>query len=297
MLGGRNARRQIRSVLADAAGAGAYSVAFSVARGALLGFTIYFSGDFCGAGARAASAPPTRTTVHVAGRAGDESGDAPAPRAAAVCAAQPSPQGESACSVEKATMPANAPAKAAQARRRGCRAGRRKRRVSSSGVDACACPAPRHVSAPRVEARAPSAAAPSPPSPPSLPASLPLSAAGPSSSSLSALAPVFAPGRKSIEDCGPRAPKAPRRGERYDRKRERYERDRRYLRDRARDVRDRPRYQPRVHVPLGAPWLSIGGMARYEARRNQLYEHGMKVNEYEVSDSEMESGERGSSDG
>ena len=38
-------------------------------------------------------------------------------------------------------------------------------------------------------------------------------------------------------------------------------------------------------------------MARYEARRNQLYEHGMKVNEYEVSDSEMESGERGSSDG
>ena len=73
-------------------------------------------------------------------------------------------------------------------------------------------------------------------------------------------------------------------------------RDRQYLRDRARDVRDRPGYLPRVHVPLGAPCLSLNGTARYEARRNQLYEHGMQPNGG-VSDSEVESGEIGSSDG
>ena len=51
-LGSRGARRQIRSVLADAAGAGAYSVGFNVTCGAVTGFTVYLSGDFAGAGER-----------------------------------------------------------------------------------------------------------------------------------------------------------------------------------------------------------------------------------------------------
>ena len=49
MLGSRNARRQLRSILAAASEAGAYSVGFNVARGGLTGFSIYFAGDFAGA--------------------------------------------------------------------------------------------------------------------------------------------------------------------------------------------------------------------------------------------------------
>ena len=49
MLGSRNARRQLRSVLTAAAEAGAYSVGFCTVRGGLTGFTVYFAGDFAGA--------------------------------------------------------------------------------------------------------------------------------------------------------------------------------------------------------------------------------------------------------
>ena len=50
VLGSRNARRQLRFVLSAASEAGAYSVGFNTARGALTGFSVYFAGDFAGAG-------------------------------------------------------------------------------------------------------------------------------------------------------------------------------------------------------------------------------------------------------
>ena len=116
-------------------------------------------------------------------------------------------------------------------------------------------------------------------------------------SSLSALAPVFKPKRGAAAECGPRAPKAPRRGA-YDREREHFERDRRFLRDRAHDVRGRPsHYRPRMHVPLGVRPRTVNGDARYEARRSQLYYHGMRPNEYEVSDGEVEEDVCGGADG
>ena len=49
VLGSRSARRQMKSVLAIASEAGAYSVGFSVVRGGLTGFSVYLAGDFAGA--------------------------------------------------------------------------------------------------------------------------------------------------------------------------------------------------------------------------------------------------------
>ena len=71
MLGSRNARRQLKFVLAAASEAGAYSVGFNVARGGLAGFSVYLAGDFAGAGkgisGRAAftcAVPRASTTVN-----------------------------------------------------------------------------------------------------------------------------------------------------------------------------------------------------------------------------------------
>ena len=50
VLGSRNSRRQLKSVLTVASEAGAYSVGFHVVRGGLTGFSVYFAGDFAGAG-------------------------------------------------------------------------------------------------------------------------------------------------------------------------------------------------------------------------------------------------------
>ena len=297
-LGSRNSRRQVKAVLALAADAGAYSVGFGVVRGGLSGFTVYFSGDFAGArGAEAARSSMLCASVRVppsAARAGLNSVATTAPCAAAFGAAPPSSYDEQA----HATMQADAPMKAASARRRGCRAGRRRRRVSVSGADICACPAASHVSVSHVGVSAPSASDDPPPPPPPLPSiSACLPAAAPQHSPLSALASTFVPCHGGIAGCGPSGPKASRRGGRCERDRERYESDRRYLRDRARDVRDRPHHRPRVHVPLGVTPRTVGGLARCEERRTQLYYHGMRANEYEISDSEVESGEVCSSDG
>ena len=103
VLGSRNARRQMKSVLTAATQAGAYSVGFSVARGGLTGFSVYLAGDFAGAGqgikgvARFTRAVPTPS------------------RLAPTAAAQPTARNTSAA--------AAAPAQPAAARRRGCRAG------------------------------------------------------------------------------------------------------------------------------------------------------------------------------
>ena len=52
VLGSRNARRQVRAALEHAREAGAYSVGFSLGRGSLTGFTIYLEGNCTGGGAR-----------------------------------------------------------------------------------------------------------------------------------------------------------------------------------------------------------------------------------------------------
>ena len=105
VLGSRNARRQLRSVLTAAAEAGAYSVGFCVARGGLTGFSVYFAGDFAGAGKRASSGA-----------------------AAYYCAAPHSSRGDSTTAsaqptTARAPAASAAPAQPAAARRRGCRAG------------------------------------------------------------------------------------------------------------------------------------------------------------------------------
>ena len=108
VLGSRNARRQLRSVLAAAAEAGAYSVGFTVVRGGLTGFSVYLAGDFAGAhkgstGTAASTcavpphAPTTATSVHTLPSMG-------APAATA------------------------APAMQAARRKRGCRAGAKEQR-------------------------------------------------------------------------------------------------------------------------------------------------------------------------
>ena len=113
VLGSRNARRQLRSVLTAAAEVGAYSVGFSAVRGGLTGFTVYFAGDFAGAGRSLG--------------------------AAATCAVpRPSCQESTgACAQPTARTPAasTAPASPAAPRRRGCRAGakHRQRRQGACG--------------------------------------------------------------------------------------------------------------------------------------------------------------------
>ena len=119
-LGSRGARRQIRSVLADAAGAGAYSVGFNVTCGAVTGFTVYLSGDFAGAGERVYA----RAAASSAARAASQY-DAHALPTARVVAASPAPL-------------------TAAKRRRGCRAGARhqQRRHKSNTRMALATHAP-----------------------------------------------------------------------------------------------------------------------------------------------------------
>ena len=103
VLGSRNARRQLRFVLSAASEAGAYSVGFNTARGALTGFSVYFAGDFAGAGKSQSSA------------------------AAFTCAApHPSHDAMNVHALPTARTPAAAaaaPATPAAARKRGCRAG------------------------------------------------------------------------------------------------------------------------------------------------------------------------------
>ena len=104
VLGSRNARRQLRSVLTAAAEAGAYSVGFCVARGGLTGFSVYFAGDFAGAGKHQ--------------HAGTAAYSCAVPRTsrleATIASAQPT---------ARAPAASTAPALPAAARRRGCRAG------------------------------------------------------------------------------------------------------------------------------------------------------------------------------
>ena len=126
VLGSRNARRQLKSVLAAAAEVGAYSVGFSVARGGLTGFSIYFAGDFAGACKGSASA------------------------AAFTCAA-PRPSGAQqtghALPTTARAAATAAPAGPAAARKRDCREGARKqqRRQGASERAKPTAPADRHA--------------------------------------------------------------------------------------------------------------------------------------------------------
>ena len=101
VLGSRNARRQLKSVLTAASEAGAYSVGFSVARGGLTGFSVYFAGDFAGASRDIMGAAAFTRAV---------------PRSSTTTNAQALP-------AERAPAASAAPAPPAAARRRGCRAG------------------------------------------------------------------------------------------------------------------------------------------------------------------------------
>ena len=286
VLGSRSARRQLRAVLADAAAIGAYSVGFATARGVLTGFTVYFSGDFAGAGGGKAAFPATARARVSLGRAERGQGAGRAPSAAAFRAAQPPDEGRAGFAAADAQQGSahdeDAPRKAAPVRRRGCRAGKRKQRKSACGhvypIPSCS---------PCAGDSAPHAAAPPPsPPPPPPPPPAPPAPSSPSVHSLSALAPVFTPRKRSIAMCGRTAPKVSRQ-ERHARERSQYERDLRYDRERAHDMRDRsPSCRPRVHVPLGIMDRSIDGTARYMERRTKLYYRNLRAEGFEVSDSE-----------
>ena len=231
----------------------------------------------------------TRASVCVAGRAGHGETVGRAPGAAAMSAAHAATQQGGSTQADVPMMAA--PMMAAPARRRGCRAGRRKRRGSVRAAYERECPVPPCSSASHAGGHAPQVTVPPPPPPPPAP---PVSS---SPSKLSALAQTFAPRNRSSVACGPMVPKASRREERYARERAQYDRDLRYKRDRDRDMRDRSPYSPRVHAPLGiVPARSLDGMARYEERRTKLYYRNLRAEGFEVSDSDEESGEVHSSD-
>ena len=279
---------------------------FGVVRGGLSGFTVYFSGDFAGAGVvQAARAPSTRASVRVFERAGLGADVAPAPCAAAPCAAPPPPAvGRSASVCVHAAAHASAPTSAAPARRRGCRAGRRKQRAHVDNADTRERPATPRASALHVDVemrRSPPQPPPPPPTTPSAPLPLP--------SSLSASAPTFVPVRQggSVE-CGPQAPKVSGRRERVRREREQYGRELRYEQERYCNVRARSRERasrsqgrprspqcPQVHVPLGVCPRTLGGLDRYEKRRTQHYRREARAQGFVVSSGE-ESSDGGGSD-
>ena len=177
VLGSRNARRQLKFVLAAAAEAGAYSVGFSVARGGLTGFSIYLAGDFAGACRGSASA--AAFTCAAPRRSGAQETVHALPTTA------------------RATAAAAAPAQPAAARKRGCRAGARQqqRRQGASERSKPTAPAAWHAAPLEGGTRA---ALPNEDSiddthVPAAPRVPPLHRARPAPSSLSPLAPVFAP--------------------------------------------------------------------------------------------------------
>ena len=180
VLGSRNARRQLRSVLTAAAEAGAYSVGFCVARGGLTGFSVYFTGDFAGAGKHTAGTAAYSCAVPHSSRL-----------EATIASAQPT---------ARAPAASAAPAQPAAARRRGCRAGAKRqqrrqgaRERSTTTTTATKHAAPleggMHASRPHGDATAKDAAAPHIPPPHN---NKPPSSAQ-HSSSLSPLALAFAP--------------------------------------------------------------------------------------------------------
>ena len=102
--GRRTFRRHVKSALAIAAEAGAYSVGFEGVRGVLPGFTVYLSGEFCGAGGRAPHAAAFRAAAP------------PSDRRRTGGLAQPG---------ARDAARVDAPAQPAARRARGCRAGAR----------------------------------------------------------------------------------------------------------------------------------------------------------------------------
>ena len=132
MLGSRSARRQVNAILGLAADAGAYSVGFTLARGSLTGFTVYYNGDSSGGASRRQQAGFTRAVgqtpppdIHVA------ASDARAPGTAAQSAVPTSQDAtQDACAATGAHTPAmDAPAPPMAARRRrGCRGGSKHRK-------------------------------------------------------------------------------------------------------------------------------------------------------------------------
>ena len=143
VLGSRSFRRQVSTVLALAAEAGAYSVGFTFARGALTGFTVYNSGDSSGGAGKRHSGftcPVQAAPAFNVNRAAPAQSE---PRAAASRAAQPSPQAnaQDACALHAHAQAAaeSAPTAAAR-RRRGCRGGAKHKTRTQTGHGRAAAP-------------------------------------------------------------------------------------------------------------------------------------------------------------
>ena len=156
VLGSRNARRQVRAALAHAHEMGAYSVGFTLGRGGLAGFTIYLSGNCTGRGAKR---PPqgmaaTSAMPPPSGMVRPAAGQMQPRECAAVSRGQRPSQlvtGDRPVDVHDVQPQADDKAQARDApagRRRGCRAGARRRRRRDA-------PAPAAVCAPQRPPRAP----------------------------------------------------------------------------------------------------------------------------------------------
>ena len=181
VLGSRNARRQLKFVLAAALEAGAYSVGVNVARGGLAGFTVYLAGDFAGAG------------KGISGRAAFTCA---VPRASAtVNNAQALPVwGASAAA-------ATAPDSTAARRKRGCRAGAKQQRRRHGACGRLPPAVPAATAAVSLEGGSNAAlmgktahlAQPKPAAPPAPPPHIHRPSHPQSSPSLSPLAPTFVP--------------------------------------------------------------------------------------------------------
>ena len=157
VLGSRSSRRQLKSLLADAAAAGACSVSCKLARGSLVGFTIHFKccaangakhGDHHTGSPRAgaptqtvrADVPPAQTATSRVARCAAPPTKAPnTHHVADSCDCEPHAALSSACAAGPALVdaagsaqpPATAPTPDAARRRRGTRGGVRQRRHSN----------------------------------------------------------------------------------------------------------------------------------------------------------------------
>ena len=140
VLGGRGARRQVAAALSHARAADAYSVGFSLQQGRLTGFTIYLTGNFAGGngprmnfhpaaqGAGCDSAAPTGARHASAADANFTAAPKPQQQHVQQQQHEHQPRDRSGANAAVAPAVADAPAQGEPAaRRRGCRAGRRRK--------------------------------------------------------------------------------------------------------------------------------------------------------------------------
>ena len=152
-LGSRNARRQVHAALAHAAEFGAYSVGFALERGGLAGFTVYLAGGHAGhaGGKRACFNMAAMSAMEPSSHRGSYAATGHAQPMARDAASQRQPwqqhtksnvaEKRSAflphCAEGAAPGAAPAPATAA-VRRRGCRAGKRRKQRNGGGQSSTA---------------------------------------------------------------------------------------------------------------------------------------------------------------